>query len=336
MLIVDPEAFRKSGATPLARHRLVDTDDPRRAHAEAVRLFAPHKLETPKRGAFSALIHHHRLETLSLYFIRYRPEVVISSGPMKRFYLLLAPLAGVCHVTQALHAMRLVPGTFGIVNPWQPISLHWAESCAQLVVKLDRQRLESALARQLGGAGALPPVDFPPEPVAQSAAPGLMRVLDLVCRDLDRARPVLAGGEGESAAETLIHDFVLREVPHVASAALDRPASRAAPYYVRRAEEYVRLHAAEPLKLKDIVAVAGVSARALFQGFKDFRGLGPMAYLKAVRLEYARQDLAGNERRRSVTETAAAWGFRHPGRFAHDYRRRFGELPSTTRKKRRR
>jgi AraC-like DNA-binding protein len=336
MLIVDPEAFRNGGLPPLARHRLVDTDDPRRAHAEAVRLFAPHKLETPKRGAFSAQIHHHRLETLSLYFIRYRPEVVISSGPMKRFYLLLAPLAGACHVTQALHAMRLVPGTFGIVNPWQPISLRWVEGCAQLVVKLDRQRLEAALARQLGAAAAVAPLEFGPEPVAHAAAPGLMRVLDLVFRDLDRARPVLAGGEDEGAAETLIHDFVLGEAPNSYSHALERPASRAAPYYVRRAEEYIRLHAAEALRLKDVVAVAGVSARALFQGFKDFRGLGPMAYLKAVRLEFARQDLAGSERSRSVTETAAAWGFRHPGRFAHDYRRRFGELPSATRRKRRR
>lgn len=335
MLIVDPAAFRAGDAPPLARHRLIDTDDPRRAHAEAVRLFAPHTLETPKRGAFRAVIHHHRLETLSLYFIRYRPEVVISSAAMKRFYLLLVPLAGTCHVTQALHAMRLVPGRFGIVNPWHPISLRWSDSCAQLVVKLDRARLEAALGRLLGAPAPPKPLDFVPEPIAHDAAPGLMRVLDLVFRDVDRARPVLAGAAGENAAETLIHDFVLREAPNAHSEALERPVSRAAPYYVRRAEEYIRLHAAAAPTLKDIVAVAGVSARALFQGFKDFRGLGPMAYLKAVRLEFARQDLAAGERRRTVTETAAAWGFRHPGRFALDYRRRFGERPSATRLKRR-
>ena len=56
------------------------------------------------------------------------------------------------------------------------------------------------------------------------------------------------------------------------------------------------------------------------------------AYLRAMRLELARADLAngGREGGSSVAAVANACGFRHLGRFARDYRMRFGELPSET------
>ena len=85
-----------------------------------------------------------------------------------------------------------------------------------------------------------------------------------------------------------------------------------------------------------MVAVSGVSKRALFRGFRAFRGMGPMAYLKSVRLESAHAELTGpGPERRSVTEVANAWGFTHLGNFARDYRRRFGRRPSETLRSRR-
>ena len=104
VLLTDPAYYRDpANPLPLAKFRLVEFADPKAAHAEAVKLFAPHKLETvPGKGQSRALLHHLRLGGLSFYFIRYKPEVIISSAPMKRFYLCLAPVAGACHVTQGL------------------------------------------------------------------------------------------------------------------------------------------------------------------------------------------------------------------------------------------
>jgi len=44
------------------------------------------------------------------------------------------------------------------------------------------------------------------------------------------------------------------------------------------------------------------------------------------------EDLTGGDRahRPTVAEVAYRWGFTHLGRFAHDYRARYGEAPSTT------
>jgi transcriptional regulator GlxA family with amidase domain len=56
-----------------------------------------------------------------------------------------------------------------------------------------------------------------------------------------------------------------------------------------------------------------------------------MAYLRSIRLELARTELAkAGQQRGSVATVANAFGFGHLGRFARDYERRFGELPSQT------
>ena len=51
-------------------------------------------------------------------------------------------------------------------------------------------------------------------------------------------------------------------VSYGAGASIVCPPASAAPGHVRRAEEYILAHAAEPLTLADIVAAAGVPARA--------------------------------------------------------------------------
>ena len=57
-------------------------------------------------------------------------------------------------------------------------------------------------------------------------------------------------------------------------------------------------------------------------------GTSPLAYLHDLRLDRVRVDLAAGAG--PVTDVAMRWGLHHMGRFAADYKRRFGELPSQT------
>jgi transcriptional regulator GlxA family with amidase domain len=57
--------------------------------------------------------------------------------------------------------------------------------------------------------------------------------------------------------------------------------------------------------------------------------MSPSAYLRGVRLDRVHYELMRGSRW-SVTEVAVDWGFYHPGRFAQQYRERFGSLPSET------
>jgi len=59
-----------------------------------------------------------------------------------------------------------------------------------------------------------------------------------------------------------------------------------------------------------------------------------MGYVRNLRFEKARQELLSGRGEKSVTEVATRCGFSHLGRFAVEYRLRFGESPSQTSGKR--
>ena len=91
--------------------------------------------------------------------------------------------------------------------------------------------------------------------------------------------------------------------------------------------QFIQANAANPIAVADLTGASQVSMRTLFQHFRDFVGVPPMRYLRDVRLDRAREELA---RGGTVTEAALRCGFSHLGRFAGAYRRRFGESPPET------
>jgi AraC family ethanolamine operon transcriptional activator len=108
-----------------------------------------------------------------------------------------------------------------------------------------------------------------------------------------------------------------------------RPPHRAR--VVRRAEEYMQAHLGDPLSVLDLCREVAVSERTLHYAYQEVRGLSPMTYFKASRLNAVRQELKTTPADAvTVHEIAQRWGFWHTGEFAADYRRLFGELPSET------
>ena len=101
------------------------------------------------------------------------------------------------------------------------------------------------------------------------------------------------------------------------------------PDYIQRVKHYIKQSWHEPISLDDIMAVAQVSKRNLYQGFQQHLGMPPMHYLKNVRLDQVHQQIKTGKGA-SVTQVAVRCGFTHLGRFANEYKRRFGESPSVT------
>lgn len=100
---------------------------------------------------------------------------------------------------------------------------------------------------------------------------------------------------------------------------------------VIRACTFIEGHLREPIALADLCAAGGVGTRALEYGFHDFYELGPMAYVRNLRLGRVRKDLlSASGKEESVSRAARRWSFTHMGQFSHDYRVLFGEMPSTT------
>jgi AraC family transcriptional regulator, ethanolamine operon transcriptional activator len=87
----------------------------------------------------------------------------------------------------------------------------------------------------------------------------------------------------------------------------------------------------EPLSMLEVCRRVGASRRKLNYCFQDVLGSSPVKYLRAVRLNGVRRELRGGAH--PVQDVAARWGFWHLGQFSLDYKRQFGELPSTTLKR---
>ena len=98
----------------------------------------------------------------------------------------------------------------------------------------------------------------------------------------------------------------------------------------KKAEHYIRANLRNNLSINDICLATGTTERSLHFGFKERYGVSPSAYIQIMRLNEVRRELRRSSFHHSVTEIAMRWGFNHLGRFAEQYRRFFGELPSAT------
>ena len=100
----------------------------------------------------------------------------------------------------------------------------------------------------------------------------------------------------------LVHAILsglLLSADHDLRAQLDAPARSIGPTTVRRADEYIEQHAHEPLTVAQVALSAGVSIRALQQGFKRSLGATPHQIIQHTRLERAHHDLVNASSRRS-------------------------------------
>ena len=150
--------------------------------------------------------------------------------------------------------------------------------------------------------------------------------------DADEA---LGGSLAAAAWEDLILTQLLEALPNEWSAENGgQKRTTVLPYHVKRARDHIHAHAGEKLTLADLAAAAGCGCRTLQAAYVEATGLPPMAYLKAVRLQAAHDALRTGGPETSIAAVARAWGFGHPGRFAADYRRRFGCSPTDTLRKR--
>jgi TolB-like protein/AraC-like DNA-binding protein len=104
----------------------------------------------------------------------------------------------------------------------------------------------------------------------------------------------------------------------------------AVPSDVKKALEYLRQAGGRKLSIADLVSHCAVSERTLQKHFRAFMGMSPLDYWRRRRLAAARDELLRCADNSSVTEIATRFGFSHLGRFSQQYRRRFGESPSST------
>ncbi len=99
--------------------------------------------------------------------------------------------------------------------------------------------------------------------------------------------------------------------------------------HLRTAIEYMHANAHLPITTTSIAVAAGISIRALQEGFQRHLDTTPNTFLRGIRLDRARLDLTAASHGQ-VAIIARRWGFGNLGRFSKAYGERFGEHPSAT------
>ena len=108
------------------------------------------------------------------------------------------------------------------------------------------------------------------------------------------------------------------------------------PRDLKKAIERLEAEPERPWRLGDLAVLCGVSPRTLQKHFHLFLRSTPRRFLRELRFDRARRELLGGCEEAHVTGIATRFGFDHFGRFAAEYRRRYGETPSTTLRRARR
>lgn len=97
-------------------------------------------------------------------------------------------------------------------------------------------------------------------------------------------------------------------------------------------KEFIHRFADKDLQASDLIMVSGTSKSTLYREFQTVMSMSPMDYLRNYRLEQVHKALQLKYANSSISRLAMDWGFKHLGRFAQEYREKYGYLPSETAK----
>lgn len=309
--------------------RVFESRDLDQTRDHIARTYCPHRLSiASSNDALDAWLNHKTLSQIGLGTMSYGTEVFISGVEDQDFILLMLPLSGSADIGFGKQSLDSNSRRASVVNTVELDRMRWSRDCAQLVVQISTAAIDRHV-ELMTGRSVGDPIRFSPEMELRDDRTSWWNYVSLMLGEL-------AVPTGQSAAasisqlETLLIVKLLEAQPSNYSERLRPQICKIAPTHVRRVERFINDNISRPIALEEMIEISGVSARALFDGFRRFRGFSPMAYLRSVRLERVRENLQHAQPGETVTTIASQWGFFQFGRFAGLYRQVYGELPSET------
>jgi AraC-like DNA-binding protein len=214
-------------------------------------------------------------------------------------------------------------------SPGREASLNISGYFEALSISVSRTSVVRELEKCLGRA-IHAPIEFAPTlDMGTMGGNAFRQAIFNICKSLDRPGVAFQTSLAVRHLERSLATLLVVSHRHNYTRLMHR-ASKAGPWQVQAAGEFIHANAARPLSLGDLASVAGVSSRTLQYSFHRHHGISPMDFLRDVRLTRVREDLMSADHETTVSQVATRWGFYHFGRFAAAYRKRNGESPSDT------
>ncbi|MFS4583533.1 AraC family transcriptional regulator [Phaeobacter sp. C3_T13_0] len=294
--------------------------------------FCDHRLDITQRHSGLAVRHNHVAgQYSSINYLHYGADVTIDPGMLGSFYLLQIPLSGHANIRHRGDDILANATSATLLNPDRETTMRWSSDCRKLLLQIDRDHLETA-AQQLIGTELPGPIRFASHVDLHSKGGRRIRQMVWACAQAAEAGLLFKGPlrGSDIRVEQELALALLTDIPSNISHIIDRADHGSLPKRIRAAVDYIHENLSNPIQLVDIATHAGMNIRTLQKGFRRTFGQSPMQVLRNTRLDAAHYQLMAHREKPDVTTAAFSNGFSHLGRFARDYKARFGHLPSET------
>jgi AraC-like DNA-binding protein len=303
---------------------LSETDDADLVIEACTGALRPHALAVRGTGArLATRLTHVPLQDVSVNVLRYGAEVTVSSGDgVLDDYLLTLPVASAGRFRYGDIEVLATPDQGVMIGPHREFEFEFDEAWDQVVVRLDRARVESVASALTGEVG---PVHFDVSLSDRvgSVAGLLESAVNLVDSAAVEHRPQLMWQLEQVLIETLLLAQPNNRTPTGDANGGGRVSAR-----TRQAMDFMLDRLGEPVTVASVAEACGTSVRTLQAAFRRDLDASPVQWLRGQRLERAHALLSGGAPGLTVTDAAYRCGFFHLGEFGVAFRERYGVTPS--------
>ena len=310
----------------------VRSGDPDEAQEVGSRIYHSHRVTVlGDASRFAMTLEAASLGPLTIGWLSYDTEVRIESAHHGHYQVNI-PTAGTLAAVSAGRDAVAGPGSALVHVPDRAaVFTGWVDPAPVLALRIAQPALERGL-EQLLDRPLRHQIDLGPV-MDLSAGRGAqwLRLVRSLATDLaDENSLVRQPMVAAPFAHSVISGLLLTAL-HEHRDELDATTPSAGASVVRRARDYIEANADQPLTVADIARACGVGVRGLQHGFQRSMETSPTEYLRYVRLRCAHHDLLVADPTTTTVEAIAhRWGFPHRGRFAAQYRDRYGVQPAAT------
>lgn len=308
---------------------LLNTVDYGQARQHVTDIYIPHKLRAHETHPLDFRIRYVASDRFTVGHLRYGADSELLVPPMEHCYHVNLTLHGNTAVGQGQQSSVTEGGRGGVVlGPDQPFTVRWSPDAIQYAIKIPRRSLEQQLEAFTG------------RPVTRSVrfdlgfsldsptATSMMRAITHLREEISKPGGTATYPLIRAQLEDSVISNMLTVMTHEFSDELAGPGEGFKRRQLHAALDYIEEHLGGAITVPDIARAAFMSVRALQNAFREELDVSPTQYLRARRLERTYDDLVGAPLGTCVQDVAYRWGYSHMGRFAEQFRNRYGCLPS--------
>lgn len=295
----------------------------------------PHRMELiNQKRPVNITLRSAQLARASISYFNYRAATVIKIESQRDHYIVEIPLSGVADTCLGRNRFISRKGSAAIISPGTDFRARWTADCTKLLMIFEREAVERELCNILQKSVRNPVVFELGMDLESHTGKSLWRTVRYVIKELEHYSSTtdLNALVRVQLEQLLTWSLLLNQQNNYSSVLADGDLP-CQPRFIRKAEEYMRAHCAQPLSIEELSRNACVSPRNLFAGFRKHKGMSPLSYFTNLRFELVHEALKKGSPRETVSRIATKWGFYQLGRFSVEYKRRYGESPSQTLKR---